>query len=261
MRRITSKSIRFYTQLAPLNHPKNQPELDEFSRQFSENKVELTTLQRYILGFGSSLAALRDPRRHDMIAALGETTGAGALRRQHDLLLASEEGRLILAEKPRINTKTIDLNQLRSLPENTFGFAYVKFLDDNEVTPDSREIVRYMEDTELAYMMTRYRESHDLVHTVLGMPTNMLGEVTVKWVEALNTGLPMCWGAAVFGSMRLRPKHRQLYKEFYLPWAIRVGKAAKPLLSVYWEKRWDQDISELREELNIETFKVAAKKV
>lgn len=67
--------------------------------------------------------------------------------------------------------------------------------------------VRFMDDPELAYVMTRYRECHDLVHTILGMPTNMLGEVSVKWVEALNTGLPMCYGGAVFGAMRLRPKY------------------------------------------------------
>lgn len=67
--------------------------------------------------------------------------------------------------------------------------------------------VRFMDDPELAYVMTRYRECHDLVHTILAMPTNMLGEVSVKWVEALNTGLPMCYGGAVFGAMRLRPKY------------------------------------------------------
>lgn len=66
--------------------------------------------------------------------------------------------------------------------------------------------VKFMDDPELAYVMTRYRECHDLIHTVLGMPTNMLGEVTVKWVEAINTGLPMCYGGAVFGALRLRPK-------------------------------------------------------
>lgn len=74
------------------------------------------------------------------------------------------------------------------------------------MTPDSRDPVQFMDDPQLAYVMTRYRESHDLVHTVLGMPTNMLGEVAVKWIEALNTGLPMCYGAAVFGALRLRPK-------------------------------------------------------
>lgn len=66
--------------------------------------------------------------------------------------------------------------------------------------------VKFLDDPGLAYVMTRYRESHDLVHTILGMPTNMLGEVAVKWVEAFNTGLPMCLGGGVFGAIRLRPK-------------------------------------------------------
>lgn len=72
---------------------------------------------------------------------------------------------------------------------------------------------------------------HDLIHTVLQMRTNMLGkvklvwccnlecgvvvndfilyvagEVTVKWVEAIQTKLPMCVGGAVFGSIRLSKK-------------------------------------------------------
>lgn len=44
------------------------------------------------------------------------------------------------------------------------------------MTPDSRLDVRFMENPELAYVMTRYRETHDLTHAILGMPTNMLGE-------------------------------------------------------------------------------------
>lgn len=45
--------------------------------------------------------------------------------------------------------------------------------------------------------MTRYRETHDLIHTVLDMPTNMLGEIAVKWIEAINIGLPMCYGGKI----------------------------------------------------------------
>lgn len=33
------------------------------------------------------------------------------------------------------------------------------------------------------------------------------GEVTVKWVEAYQTGLPMCIGGAIFGPIRLKPKY------------------------------------------------------
>lgn len=44
------------------------------------------------------------------------------------------------------------------------------------VTPDSRVNVKFVDNEELAYVMQRYREVHDLLHTLLGMPTNMLGE-------------------------------------------------------------------------------------
>lgn len=44
-----------------------------------------------------------------------------------------------------------------------------------KVTPDSRLTVQFVDDLELAYVMQRYREVHDLIHAILGMPTNMLG--------------------------------------------------------------------------------------
>lgn len=35
---------------------------------------------------------------------------------------------------------------------------------------------KFVDDEELAYVIQRYREVHDVMHTLLGMPTNMLGE-------------------------------------------------------------------------------------
>ncbi|XP_031618148.1 uncharacterized protein LOC116337610 [Contarinia nasturtii] len=214
--------------------------------------IQISNVQRLILSIGSSVAALINPHRHDMIACLGETTGIDALQNTLKLMKDSPEGFLILDEQPRINSNAIDLDALGKLPNDTFGYAYKKFLDDNNVTPDSRMPVKFLQNPELMYVMTRYRECHDLIHTVLGMPTNMLGEVTVKWIEAINIGLPMCYGGAVFGAMRLRPKQREKYRTHYLPWALNTSKHMKPLMNVYWEKRWNQKIVELRKELNIE---------
>ena len=64
------------------------------------------------------------------------------------------------------------------------------------------------------------RETHDLTHAMLGMPTTMLGEVLVKWVEGLQTRLPMCVGGAILGPIRFKAKQRELYRQV-LPWAIR----------------------------------------
>ncbi|XP_053674143.1 ubiquinone biosynthesis protein COQ4 homolog, mitochondrial [Anopheles nili] len=231
-------------------------DMDEFTKEFLRNRIPVSNIQKLVLSAGSSLAALIDPRRHDMIACLGETTGREALEKMQHCMRNSEEGQQILSEKPRINTGTVDMSALEKLPENTFGYTYAKFMADNVITPDSRMEVRFIDDPELAYIMTRYRETHDMVHAILDMPTNMLGEVTVKWVEALNTGLPMCYGGAVFGAFRLRPKQRRNYVQQYLPWAMRTGNRIQPLMTVYWEKRWEQDVSELRKELNIELLNV-----
>lgn len=105
--------------------------LDEFTREFLGNRIKVTEFQKILLTAGSSIAALFDPRRHDMIACLGETTGEGALQNVLQVMQSSEEGRGILKEKPRINTKTVNLNELKSMAPETFGHHYYKFLDDN----------------------------------------------------------------------------------------------------------------------------------
>lgn len=39
--------------------------------------------------------------------------------------------------------------------------------------------------------MTRYRQVHDFWHVLSGMPPTLLGEIAVKWLEFVQTGLPM----------------------------------------------------------------------
>lgn len=64
-----------------------------------------------------------------MIACLGETTGVPALENIRNQMRNSDEGRQILEDKPRINTRTVNMDALKKLPENTFGYQYVSFMD------------------------------------------------------------------------------------------------------------------------------------
>lgn len=73
-----------------------------------------------------------------MVAALGETTGLFALRKMREKMLLDKTGRQILREKPLVNSSTVNLPYLRSLPENTFGKRYTQFLDAHHVSPDTR---------------------------------------------------------------------------------------------------------------------------
>uniref|UniRef100_A0A8C6SLM4 Ubiquinone biosynthesis protein COQ4 homolog, mitochondrial n=1 Tax=Neogobius melanostomus TaxID=47308 RepID=A0A8C6SLM4_9GOBI len=214
--------------------------------------IPTTVLQKGLLAISSGVAALQDPYRHDMVAVLGETTGHLALVKLRDGMRNDPEGYAILTERPRIRLSTLDLNRMSSMPDGSFGREYIRFLDDNHVTPDSRADVKFVDDEELAYVMQRYREVHDFLHTLLGMPTNMLGEVAVKWFEAANTGLPMCALGAVLGPLRLKPSHLQTLFKSLGPWALQNGRKARCILNVFYERRWEQSIEDLREELDIE---------
>lgn len=211
----------------------------------------VTLLQRSLLAVGSGVVCMFDPSRDDMISTFGETSNVFTLQNLHKRMRADPEGSLILQEKPFINTKNIDMGYLAKLPEISFGRHYYEFLKKENVTPDSRRPVMFIEDAELAFVMRRYREIHDLVHCVLGMPTNMLGEVPVKWFEAIQFGLPMCWFAGIFGSLRLGPKHTQHYLDHYLPWVLENATKSRLLLNVYFEKHFEEPIDELRASLNL----------
>ena len=76
-----------------------------------------------------------------MIAALGETTAGPVLPGLLDTMLASPEGRRIMRERPRISSKTVDMERLRALPAGTLGRAYVDWLERCGVSPDTREPV------------------------------------------------------------------------------------------------------------------------
>lgn len=77
-----------------------------------------------------------------MVAALGETTAGPALPALRDAMLESAEGRKILKERPRVNSATINMDELARYPEGTFGREYVTWLERCGVTPDTREPVR-----------------------------------------------------------------------------------------------------------------------
>lgn len=141
-----------------------------------------------------------------MIATFGEVTASFVLPTIQKKMDLTDQGRQVLLERPEITTQTLNIDKLRHLPENSLGKEYSKFLDNLHTTPDARAPVQFVDDPDLAYVMLRYRQTHDLYHTVLGMPTNMLGEVTVKWFEGIQLGLPMCVLGGLFGAVRLYPK-------------------------------------------------------
>ena len=187
-----------------------------------------------------------------MVATLSEVTGSVALRNMYDEMMADPTGQRILTDRPLVDTASIDIQALEQLKSNTFGYAYASFLKKNGFDPDERAEVKYIADEELAYVMKRYRQSHDFYHVLTDLPPSIPGELALKYVELFQTGLPVCALSATVGSLKLGVEERRIWRESYLPWAVRVGNNEKKWMNVYWEEEFGRDLSELRDELGIE---------
>lgn len=111
--------------------------------------------------------------------------------------------------------------------------------------------MRYIDDEECAYVMQRYRESHDFYHALTGLPIVREGEVALKAFEFANTLLPMT-GLSVFATITLKKAERKRMYQTYFPWAIRNGLQAKEVINIYWEKELKTDVDVLRERIGIE---------
>ncbi|EIW73183.1 hypothetical protein TREMEDRAFT_25370 [Tremella mesenterica DSM 1558] len=213
--------------------------------------VPLSFAQNALLAVGSGIMGVMDTSRGDLIATLSESTASTFLPRLHNTMVSHAEGRQIMRDRPLVSSSTVNLEALKALRRGTLGREYVEWLEKQNVTPDTREVVRYIDSPTLAYTMTRYRQTHDLYHTLFSLPTTLPHELTLKVVELSNMSLPVAALSSLFGPLRLSSQRREVWKRDWVPWALRTGANGRSLVSVYWEKRWEQGVGDLRRELGV----------
>ncbi|OMJ27295.1 Ubiquinone biosynthesis protein coq4, mitochondrial [Smittium culicis] len=174
-------------------------------------------------------------------------------------MLASSSGRQVLKDRPVLDYGPADLARFRAMPANTLGRAYFDFMARYGLDSGGRPPTRFVESArgdsaELAYVMTRYRQSHDFYHVVLNKSISIVDELAIKYYEHLQTGLPVGLVAALAGQSRLSNSE---YREFWsvlVPWAHMAASSSsndQMLINVYWEKHIEDDVDQLRRSLNV----------
>ncbi|CAB0007249.1 unnamed protein product [Nesidiocoris tenuis] len=234
LRRISVNGANFVRFNSGALHP-------DFVSDFNQHHIQTSWLQKVILSVGSATVSMMDPSRGDMIATLGETTGRSALKYMKNRMEQSSEGADILSNA-RFETSGPIRRRRRArvcdaaLPRSSrFGSRC------------SLHAYQYA-----GFVRIAIRNCYLEIRRVANGKIDFLGEVTVKWIEGLQTRLPMCLGGGIFGAVRLKPKQRQKYVTTYLPWAIKTGMTAEFMMNAYFEKRWEQPIAEFHDEFKIE---------
>mmetsp|Transcript_2346 Transcript_2346/g.2670 ORF Transcript_2346/g.2670 Transcript_2346/m.2670 type:complete len:347 (-) Transcript_2346:79-1119(-) len=227
-----------------------------------DNHVPLQPLEKLLFTGKACALAVRDPHlRGDMVAAVAETTGEEHLKRLRDIMLSDETGHRILKEKPVLNLKHVDMDKLLSLEKDTVGGAFALTMQVHGLSLGSRTPVQYVDDAELAYVMQRYREIHDILHIILGFPFSVSGELAMKWFELVQTRLPMTALAAFSGAFARSEKDpieffhgkrsadrvsRHNHAD-YVEWAIDAGNRSNNFMNVYLEECWNMKMDDFRE--------------
>lgn len=191
---------------------------------------------------------LGDSTKTHEIHRVEEITGRPRYRRVLAELARTAEGRRLLDQRPELSSELVDYDALRRLPASTLGGAYVRHLDDNGITADYQAAAtRHVDDPDLAYLMRRFRQTHDVWHALLGVGITGHEEVIVHWFSYGQLRLPVSALIMVFGTM----KHLVLEKRWgalrhSMVDAYRIGRDAAPLIGVVWEDLWQEPLARVR---------------
>jgi ubiquinone biosynthesis protein COQ4 len=189
--------------------------------------------------------AISNPWRGDMVAAVGELTGHCALQGMLATMMKDMQGRRILRDRPRITNATLEL--CKALPEGTLGCEYSKYMLANGFLPSGRTPVQHIADPHLAYVMTRYRETHDFLHALLGAGISVLDETALKVFEWRQTGLPLGLLASIGGGLNMTCDERLFFASTLVPWALKSGDPSRTVnfLNVMWEDEVGKPVAEV----------------
>src|SRR5512138_3522376 len=187
---------------------------------------------------------LGDSTKTHEIHRVEEITGRPRYRALLAEMQQTPEGRRMLAERPELSSDHVDYDALRRLPGTTLGGAYVRHLDGNGITADYQAAAtRHVDDPDMAYLMRRFRQTHDVWHALLGIGITGHEEVLIHWFSYGQLHLPVSALIMVFGTMKhLVLERRWNALRHSMMEAYRDGRDASPLLPVYWEDLWERPL-------------------
>eukprot|EP00758_Cryptobia_borreli_P020273 Tbor_TRINITY_DN9921_c0_g1::TRINITY_DN9921_c0_g1_i1::g.17687::m.17687/K18586/COQ4; ubiquinone biosynthesis protein COQ4 len=210
----------------------------------------------------SALKAIADPEKGDMVALVGELTSTGpfggAASSMLQIMMSDRRGRYLLKHQPRITDEL--LVRARLMPEGSLGRSYSHFMDTNQFTPSGRPPVQLIADPFEAYAMTRYREIHDFMHTLVRAGRTVEEELAVKILEYYHTGIPLGVLAVIGGMPHLNTAAIKRTLSLHREWA--KGNCPKNthtpstpnFLCVHWEDLLERNHDSVLEELHVTPY-------
>lgn len=202
---------------------------------------------------------IREPERTDQVFALIGALGGNSGERLFQRFRVRAEGRRLLRERPCLLEVLADRERLRTLPPESFGAAYARFMGEQELRaeglaeaaqtasdPDRAEL-----DPERRWFYDRLRDMHDLWHVLTGYGRDVAGEaanLAFTHAQTRNRGI----GAIVLAAAWLGPGRPRFAWQRYLARAWWRGHRCRPLVLAPYEELLPLPLDDVRRRLAIE---------
>ncbi len=188
--------------------------------------------------FGADLAAVQDGLDLSAFEALGQR------------LRQTDDGRALLAEQPRIDLQSVDVDAMRALPDDTLGHQVLQHLERNALLADI-ELPQcpFPLSPAATYAKQRWRETHDIRHVLTGLGIDIRDEIVLQAFQLGQFHNRFAMVQMTVGPLLSPMAPGPLLRDYRR--AFRAGRAARPLIDVRWEGLWDRRVEELRVVLGI----------
>jgi len=173
-------------------------------------------------------------------------------------VMADQTGRRILREGRSLHPVLLDFERLRSLPRETLGNAYVRFMEENgiDIVSFAEASWRHMDRADYANdeawtLANRLRDIHEIVHVLSGYGTDELGEMCELAFNLREDPRPRATWFAIrvnVASFERRGFHHGLAT---IEAAARRGCRAGLLVAADWEAMLDWKLGDVRAQLGI----------
>jgi ubiquinone biosynthesis protein COQ4 len=196
---------------------------------------------------------MADSTQTGEIHRVEELTGRTRYRQVLAQVAGNAEAEELMRDRPELSSEFLDYDALRALPASTLGGAYVRHLDDNGITAEYQAArTQYIEDEDMAYLMRRFRQTHDVWHALLGLGIAGHEEVIVHAFSWGQLQLPVSAMVLAGGTIKhFLLERRWKALRYALREAYEIGREADPLLTVYWEKHFEQPLDDVRARYNL----------
>ena len=206
---------------------------------------------------------IADPEQTHQVFELIEALAGNAGERHFQRFLAHPGSEPLLRDKPDLLAALGDLDHLASLPSDSLGASYLRFMREGGI--DARGIVDASDqieredlglDPDRAWFFDRVRDMHDLWHVLTGYGRDVAGEaanLAFTYAQVRNRGV----GLIVLSSAYLGPWALDAHWPRYLWRAYRRGRRADVLSAAPYETMLALPLSEACRRLRIEPAPLA----